>query len=499
MTAKKVIEKNRTDTIDIVIFFLLSLFSTFFTLGSFTKAEDESQYNSGFYIFDRFFSYNPGKATNLYIFIPALIIYLALLVWFINLRYQKTKKQPSKYLLAAFLVFVVSRLISTFSFPYGEEGYIFTSPFDQSVKEVIYSGYDIKSRIISLADEILFYSYFFIVMDYIKTFSKGFDIGVRFFLFFFIALGVVANIYSYITEANLLKNNLEAFFVDHNKEMLMLVSFTSNRNIYGFLLFMAYSSCFVLAFTSKPNIVYGLLAFYFMVSDLFIYSRTPFGIMVVLSLVWVSIHAFTYFKEHRGYSILDIVVLSFVALVFILAFTAFRNSSFTQGIVSNFLDYLNLDTLFSRNDCTLRSLSMLNSPYYWIFGYGRYPFITIQNDYGLDIYSWTSHNSYVDMLMFFGILGLIMLLAFFMYPLYQEYLLIKKKDSIVLAFIALNISYLVYSYYEPRMLFLMEGCNIFFLLIFLFPLSREALLSSKMKETDINSQNQLKKELLSNL
>ncbi|MFA6832209.1 MAG: hypothetical protein WCR36_08080, partial [Bacteroidaceae bacterium] len=55
-------------------------------------------------------------------------------------------------------------------------------------------------------------------------------------------------------------------------------------------------------------------------------------------------------------------------------------------------------------------------------------------------------------------------------------MIIKRTNRIGtgLGFIAIGIVLIVYSCYEPRMLFLMEGTSIFFSIVYLWPVLKES-------------------------
>lgn len=477
---KSLTSKKENDVFDIILFILISLFAAFFTLGRFGGEADFELNQTGIVILGKEILYTPSEPMNLYLFIPGTICYLIIVFAFLVNRYKKVNKLPSKYILSLFAIFVFIRFISIFSFSYGEQSYFFTSPFDQSLINVNYSGFSITNRFISFFTDIFFASYFFIAFDYIKTLSKAFNKALDYFLYAIILLALVMTIYSYCAETSKISNNIIFLFHDHSGGFdITISSFTSYRNVYGFFLLMGCVACFVLSFIRKPNPIYFILPLYFFITDFLVWSRTPLLCMYILFIVQLLFYAIFRFKKNKGYAIFSIAALSAMVVLIIFIFGIFRNSSFSQNLIFDLVHFSNHGTIENRYDLWERALSMFNSPFYCIFGYNRSPFYTIQNNYGLLINSehiWTSHNSFIDVLLSFGLLGFLFILLAIGYLCYSCIMIIKRTNRIGtgLGFIAIGIVLIVYSCYEPRMLFLMEGTSIFFSIVYLWPVLKES-------------------------
>ena len=136
---KSLASKKENDVFDVILFILISLFAAFLTLGRFDGEADFELNQTGIVILGKEILYTPSEPMNLYLFIPGTICYLVIVFAFLISRYKKVNKLPSKYILSLFAIFVFIRLISVVSFPYGEQTYLFTSPFDQSLVNVSYS------------------------------------------------------------------------------------------------------------------------------------------------------------------------------------------------------------------------------------------------------------------------------------------------------------------------------------------------------------------------
>ncbi len=476
---KSLVSKKENDVLDIILFILISLFAAFFTLGRFGREADFELNQTGIVILGKEILYTPSEPMNLYLFIPGTICYLVIVFAFLISRHKKVNKLPSKYILSLFAIFVFIRFISVVSFPYGEQIYSFTSPFDQSLVNVSYSGYSISNRFISFFTDIFFASYFFIAFDYLKTFSKAFDKALDYFLYAVIAVAFVMTIYSYCAEASKISNNITFLFVDHSGEFdITISSFTSYRNVYGFFLLMGCVACFVLSFIRKPNPIYFILPLYFFITDFLVWSRTPLLCIYLLFVIQLLFYAIFRFKKNKGYAIFSICSLSAVVLLIVFIFGIFRNSSFSQNLIFDLESFSDHGTVESRYALWVRALSMFNSPFYCIFGYNRSPFLEINYTYGGLVHQgvlWTSHNSFIDVLLSFGLLGFLFILLAIGYLCYSCIMIIKRTNRIGtgLGFIAIGIVLIVYSCYEPRMLFLMEGTSIFFSIVYLWPVLRE--------------------------
>ena len=87
------------------------------------------------------------------------------------------------------------------------------------------------------------------------------------------------------------------------------------------------------------------------------------------------------------------------------------------------------------------------------------------------IFPITSHNGYGDLEMHYGLVGIILSLAFLVYLIYLSARLLKglKKEKGVLSLI-LICAFLIYFAFEPRFFTLDEASTVFLLLSFVFPM-----------------------------
>ena len=478
------IERNRqsdrslhldaTELVDFSLLVLLSLLAAAFTLGSFQVSSDPFENMNGFYLNGSYFYYLPNKMTDLFIFIPASIVYLIVALLFIYRRYKKTNKLPTKNLIMVLGVLVLLRLISAFSFPYGEQSYSYLSPFNNQLYDVSYQGYLIGERIVSFLDEILFYSFFFIAIDYLPTFSSSINKVVNVLLYLIIGIAFIMTIYAFAVSSAAINNNFRFIFIDSTLQLdYSITSFTSQRNVFGFFLLMGAIASFLLSFRKKPNPLLFFFSFYFSFFCLLAWSRIASVLsLVLLILLHLGVLLFTKYKGYRIYSLVVLAVGLFITVLFL---TALKETDIAVSFMHALERFKDDGTLEARYGLWQKALSMFNNPYAIIFGYGRIPYISILDSYSVLINSqvlWTSHNAFIDQLLSYGLSGIVFEVAFLGYLIYRFSLLVKNRSKIGLTYLVILILLLVYSNYEPRMLLSMEGTEIMlfyvFLLTFLF-------------------------------
>ena len=200
-----------------------------------------------------------------------------------------------------------------------------------------------------------------------------------------------------------------------------------------------------------------------------IYSRTPF---ILSALIFALLHIWLLFKKQkRSWRIYSLVLLSTVVVVGIVFLILMRDK------LADVLSHLGSDTTINTRELFwTHALSMLNNPYYYIFGYGRVPFFSTFSNYQLATNSeafWSAHNGYLDILLEFGIIGLLFLVALFSFFIYRIVVLFKQDGTRAFPYLAIFLTISIYPIFEPRMLGLMEGANIIFFVVFFLPLLGE--------------------------
>jgi hypothetical protein len=478
ITLKKSLREFHPDKqsiLNLILFILLSTLMPMFTLGYFNLSKDATADGSLTFFYE-FGKYYPGIAPALYISIPLSLLYIVLATIF----YQRMKKEVEdrkRALSIIFFIFVIIRAISIFSFPYGEIDYTYISPFNSQEILVHYEGYSIQSRITNLLYDSCFYSYFVLFFYSIKAIAKK-NRFIFHLIYIAIELVVISMIvYSLIKEMDLYIFNFKKIFIDpldSPSPLQSIASFVNHRNAYGF--FLMIGSIYSLAeFFEKENILSFILCAIYYFLCLLIFSKTPFLLLTGTYLLMFILYPIFHYKRNPGWSTLFVILL--VAIVsFVLISYLFYKESVYDRFIKPLIEHLtHWSTMSSRRDITQSCLSMMNNPFYILFGYSKYPFMTIFRDYNKVLpidhtVDYSTHNSFGDIFMYFGLVGLLFAALFFGYLIRKLWvMLFKKKDYSAIRYLVLIVVILVYSYSEPRFILLEEGSAIIFSMMLSFP------------------------------
>lgn len=466
---------DRSSILDLILFILLSALMPLFTLGYFNFSGNASSDGALTYFYE-FAKYYPGIAPALYISIPLSLLYITLaIIFYVRMKKKVTEKHRMIFLIL--LVFIIIRAISIFAFPYGEMNYTYISPFDSQSFSVHYSGYEISSRITNLLYDSCFYSYFAIFFYSIKVIGKKnrFIFHLIYIAIELVVLSMV--IYSLCTEMETYVFNFRKIFIDplnHGSPLLSIKSYVNNRNVYGFFLLIG-SIYSIAEFFERENIISFFICFTYYFLCLLVFSKTPFLLLTGMYLLFFLFYPiFQYRKEPIWSTIFLIILLSIVSFILI-SYYCYRETVFDRYIMPLVAQLTKWGTMSARRDITQSCLSMMTNPYYILFGYSKYPFMNIFGQYNklLPIdhtVDYSTHNSFGDIFMYFGLSGLIFLSLFFalmVRKLWTE--LFRKKDVSALRYLFLIVIVLVYSYSEPRFLLLEEGSAIIFAMMMTFP------------------------------
>lgn len=475
-------KRRFADWRDMIILVVLSLLIGFLSIGKIYidgSAHDLDVYNNGFSILNLFVTYNTEP--DWFIWVPVFLVFGGLLFLFFYFRSKQTGILPKKWFTALVMILIVARIVGNFVFPYGEQGYSFTSPLDGQTVLVSYSGLSFSSRFVQVISEILYILFFYLCFTYVGSFSKSvypiFHLGVHMSIIICIVLIVV----SLCTEREILSQNL-LYYLGKAEANEGALSLTTHRNVYGFFLLCGTLGCLFYAFRyhNTPFLVFSVIC---TVVCFLILSKTPALLCAVALLASFVLYPIFNFKKHKINSIfmlgvLAIIVVAGVVLVF---------KADLLDKVKKMLTGEETSTFMARIWHFRIAASMFNGvfPVYLIFGYGRIPFSAIympyQQSIGFEVL-WTSHNSYLETIMFSGIVGLIAVVFGFVYLGQKIFVMFfKRKDRNSIVFAIMGVILAVYSIFEPRMLFLAEGTEqfvVFFL--FFYPL----LVDSFHNETD---------------
>jgi hypothetical protein len=465
-----IIISRKEEIIDLLIFLTLSLLSAALTLGSFQEVTDPVEFYNGFVLLGHFFSYRLDAAMDLPLFLPLVLIDAGLCTLFVYRRYQVSRTFLSRRILVVVVMLVLLRFVTDFAFPYGNVAFAYQSGGDAPLTELVYSGFSVRERIISFVLEQLYLLYFALAFQYVPTFSDLFDKVTDGFLVFFILLACVMTFYTYVVSSKAIIGNLKALFIDPSLPVdSSIQSFTSNRNAYGFFLLLGGISALVLGIR-KPTYapIFLVLMTYFTFTAYYVKTRTAF--FLLLALLVLSLGYFALIHGRKNVSYLILFVLSLVAIVIF-----FTSSFFSTQVEKLIALYQDSVTMQARLQLNHRALAMLISPYLWLFGYGRIPFVSLYNAFGKAISQqqyWSSHNAFLDVLLSYGLVGLAGPLIANLRLVRELLLTLKRHDLRPLGFLVILAEMLVYTFAEPRMLFGMDGTEACLLFVLLFPILR---------------------------
>lgn len=466
---KKEDKPTKENTINSILFVLITIICMVFTIGTFkSNTSTENGYQEGFY---PTLKYYPGKIPPAYISIPVILIFIALTV--VLLYRLKDKIKENKFAIFLFLFFIFFRFVSVITFPYGKIEYTYKSFIDGSLNTVTYSGFTFYERMITFLYDFCFYFYFLVFFHIYKIIVKEnrFFFNLLFVLFQLFVVFMI--VYSLIKERNEYVNNFQFLFLNRGKHFLPITSFLTNKNTFGFFLMVGLIFAIV-DFIYHENVFSLFMIILFTIVDVFIISKTTLFLILTMDLLFILLYPLFNFKRKKNWSIFFLFVI-FTLVIFLLLIVTVFKEMFFEKLLPKFDDILfRLDTIYSRQDITKAGMTMMNNPYYVIFGYSKSPFITIFSDYNellpIDHHvKFSLHNVYADIFIQYGLIGCLSCIIFIckiIYNLLTKLIFYNKFDNIVYL-ILLGIIF-IYIYFEPRFIFAENAaCDIFVLMLML--------------------------------
>ena len=443
--------------IDFLLFLILSCLNSVFTCGRLSKTPIEG-YGNPTHFYGKW-SYYPGLPFEPYILIPCYIIFFVLLM---VLRSRLRKKIVfNKGIIAIYIAFLVTSTISIWFSPKGPRSYTYTylgSTFQTSTEGLSGINY-----LTSFLNQIFFYSYLCAFFLFIAPLTKENTLCFRLLSLIRQRITFSRIIYALIYQREYLVYNLVKFFHKGDSFFVEITSYTHNRNVFGFFLFRAFLFAFS-DFRRNENIVSFLLCSFYLVFCVFIISKTPSLLRLSLSALYSIYYPITHYKKKKGWSIFFISILAIALLLFLIVIIRFKG--FTKYIFSIFTQ---MSTRFARYYITNGARSRMNqNVFISLFGYGRYPFAAlftqmsgILND---GTVLSTSHICYVDIFLEFGRRGIILLASCYLLAgcdFIRKRIKTKNPDTFIQIIILVALS--IYSFSEPRAIFLREGNCLFFI------------------------------------
>lgn len=486
ISIKKTPKKKGNDILDVLIFFLLSAYIALFTLGKFVIEETPTDIYNTVTVLEKSVSYHIEQSMDLILFIPLAVIYIALFCLFIHLRYKKTGTRMKKTLLVLFIIGILCRGVSSFGFPYGNVTLDITSPFNNEIYAISYEGLSIESRFVSFFSDAFFMSYFLLAFNYLGTLSKKSDAILSFFLYLLIINAIALNFVSYITETNEVVNNIKILFGADGDFVETIVSYTTHKNVYGLFLMLACFACFLLIVKNpKFALIYFALMIYFCFTVVIIKSRLSLAITIVLLFLSLLVMAIFQFKRFRVNAIVSLVILGIIVLLLTIFLTVLSDTRIGKALSAILSVFTNTRTLLTRENLQDRALALLISPYFYLFGYSRFPYLYYFWQTGVAMSQeivWFSHNGYIDVFCAYGGLGLAFILVLNAILLYYCIYMLFKKNYRGLVYLGIMGLVSIYGLAESRVLFGgLDGTEILFFPIYFIPLLREYHRTKGMK------------------
>ncbi len=464
-----------------ILFLALTLLLPFFCMGRFT-AKTITGYGNPTETFGKLLYY-PGRIPQPYFIFPFYFFFLALaLVLLVRMR---GKIKANRLILSLFVLFAVSISLSSIFYPKGRQSYTFISHHGNSQTINTLGLTPIKTRV-NYLNEFFFYGYICRFFHIIKPLAK--DCAPYFRLLSILLHLIILSriVYSLIMEWKEYLINIEILLGLRKKIEIYITAYTTNRNIFGFFLFVGFLLS-VLDFFRKENFLSILTAVLYTAFTILIQSKTPALLELSLSLIILFIYPIFNFKKKRKWSVFFLSSLCFFLVLVILVLCINK-----KLVVSIYSLFTNRGTRYSRFGITKLALTRRKiSPLFRVFGFGRYPFSALFTQYSLLEQEHplpTSHNSFADILLEFGIFGAIILLLSFLVAVYYFFKrpFSEDKTASITYFFAI-VSRSIYSFSEPRALFLREGTCIFFLFLASLFFVNEAIAKEKRKSALIDS------------
>lgn len=188
-----------------------------------------------------------------------------------------------------------------------------------------------KIRYIILA--FILYASMYEMVAIIPHFVKGHKV-IRLAFLAAIITGIVAIVYSYLTETNVYKELLNSGATDDAS--VVPISFTSHRNVYAFVLFCSMMGEAYLS-VERPHWWRWVLIFFFYANQFFVMSKTCVLTSTFFLLVYIIYSFVRSFKRHKAVNIVFLLLLiALVAGVFL----AFKFVNIDNSLYNTIRNYV---------------------------------------------------------------------------------------------------------------------------------------------------------------
>lgn len=460
------VKRDRKEIVDYLLLVAVLGLPYYFTIERLTSSK------TGFSFFLPNLFRIPTDTNPLYIVLPLCIAYWVLVTFFLLRRMDATKKKVPALFAVLFASYAVLKIISVFSFPYGEVSFSFF--FRGSSYDVLYSGFTAEQRFVEVFHSLSLAYGLLAAFSYGNSF-RSYSCRAMFhmMMWYFILYALVLILWSFINEGSKFSNNFRALFDSGYGIDNSIQSLTGQRNVFGFKILLGLVSVSYLCY-DHPHWAYFLLTGFFLVVNLLIFSRTSFYVDIAVVLLFLTCSVFTSVrKKNRPYFYFTLGSLSLFALiVIVILITNAASPSFHEALVRNFAAMTDGKTMNARKDLREYALGLFSySPQYALLGYGVLPYKVMLHLFHVSASAAEdllhSHCGLLDVLLKEGVLGTLLFTCLYVYLFYQCRILFQKKGQVQGIYLGGTlVLLLVYCFVEPRMMFTLQTDSAYLSFVF---------------------------------
>lgn len=462
----------KEELIDFFLFLLCltcSMFLTFRHLGGGKDGQDWSQ------------------LLQWYILWPLIILFIIFTIALGYRRYKYAKVNPFHIIVGPlFVSYLIVKLLGYVFFPIGQQTYEFI--FRSESFFINYQGFDIYTRVGEYISEALIIISFYLMFNYYPSFKYLRKQIVNFSLFLPIAIATVIGLI--ILVCYLLGNTPLLFIPKGDFDVVLqndALNICTHKNTYGMFMFFATMSCLILAYMN-PNIIYTGLGIFYTLISMLLYSRTPFILCCILLFGIMVVCPIFHFKDKLAYCIINYCLFFLAVIAFLVLYYVFDESYLGIKIHKAFDLLVNQGTTFSRHLLAEAAMNMVSCDiFYVMFGFGKTQFYYLFNEFqiahGGELVI-SAHNGWLACITTTGVFGLVFVIILNLFMLYMICYLVKvRKLDMAICYAIGFICLILYSIYEPRMLFYndsFEDASMLLYFCYLFPLLYSYTLAKKV-------------------
>ncbi len=463
---------DKSEIVDIVFLFFLSAFPALFSIAGLSKKILLGENNDS-WLSVHFSTWFP------LLLIIGMLLYVFFASLFISRRKKKQTMKVSPWLISFFGLMILCRAITNYASPYGAFSIEILSPFDQTIKSFSYEGVSFLNRTLSFLAESFSLSYMLLLLVFIPTLDKkAFKKVFQYVLILIYLAFLVMKFYSYIKEMDEIENNFMLLAGKKAGVILPVTSFTTHKNMYGFFLWISSLSLLFLYFYHKR---FGYFFLFLMAFDFVTCfcaaSRLP-SLLIFLTMGFLLFYMAVFdLKRNKANGILSIILLSFFVIFLLVMALGYNETPLGKKIVYLFSSFRDYRTLTTRNALHDRALSLFSTPFSYLFGYGKEPYLYFFKESGIRMEQELvdfAHSAFIDMLLAYGWIGFLLLLCFYSYLFYHIISLIAKHDEHGIVYLFLFLIMIGYSTEESKLMPLsMDGTSVLSIYLLILPLEAE--------------------------